>query len=404
MFRMHRLFAVLLAVVVAWVAPSAFATQVTPSERVTGHVNVREFPATQDSAVVGQLAVGQAAELLEVIPYWYRVRLGDGTEGYVSKAWTRLVEDPTTAALPFALHVVDVGVGDAIIVDIGDREIVIDGGNFPATLHDYLADTGVIDGPIELGIVTHADFDHWKGLVRALDLDGKATVAQRLLEFWEPGYDRSCSPLASYDAFLAGVHTMVGDNAFRRPLAATHVPAAHSGQVQPFTHPRFPGVTFTLLHSDAQPDGPDCAYRINNASIVLLLEINGVRVLLTGDANGKARDESGPGTPAHVEAKLLAIEHQHPGTLKADILKVPHHGSETASTQEFIDAVDPSFVLISASTNHHLPRPTVLQRYEKSGRVVLRTDANRAKNTDHIYCASSQHGQVDCNYRDQFIP
>lgn len=194
MFRMHRLFAVLLAVVVAWVAPSAFATQVTPSERVTGHVNVREFPATQDSAVVGQLAVGQAAELLEVIPYWYR------------------------------------------------------------------------------------------------------------------------------------------------------------------------------------------------------------------DANGKARDESGPGTPAHVEAKLLALEHQHPGTLKADILKVPHHGSETASTQAFIDAVDPSFVLISASTNHHLPRLTVLQRYEKPGSVVLRTDANRAKNTDHIYCASSQHGQVDCNYRDQFIP
>ena len=63
--------------------------------------------------------------------------------------------------------------------------------------------------------------------------------------------------------------------------------------------------------------------------------------MFTGDANGKERNEASPGTPGHVEAALLAVEATHPGTLAADVLKAPHHGSETASTQAFIDAVDP---------------------------------------------------------------
>jgi hypothetical protein len=49
--------------------------------------------------------------------------------------------------------------------------------------------------------------------------------------------------------------------------------------------------------------GGDCAYQINNASIVLRAEMAGTSFLFTGDANGKRRAELSPGTPAHVEAK-----------------------------------------------------------------------------------------------------
>ena len=52
-----------------------------------------------------------------------------------------------------------------------------------------------------------------------------------------------------------------------------------------------------------------------------MVEVNGFRFLFTGHANGKERDEASPGTPGHVEAKLLALEGQFPGTLKADVLK-----------------------------------------------------------------------------------
>ena len=114
---------------------------------------------------------------------------------------------------------------------------------------------------------------------------------------------------------------------------------------------------------------------------------------------GKKRKEKSPGTPLHVEKKLLDLEANHPGTLKAHVLKVPHHGSETASTQTFIDAVNPDFAIISASTKHHLPKETVVQRYQNGQRIILQTDANRENNRDHIICAKAGDA-IDCNFED----
>ena len=82
------------------------------------------------------------------------------------------------------------------------------------------------------------------------------------------------------------------------------------------------------------------------------------------------------------------------------MLKAPHHGSETASTQAFINAVNPAFVVISASTKHHLPKATTVQRYQDGQRVILRTDENRESNRDHIICYATTTGALDCNYRD----
>jgi beta-lactamase superfamily II metal-dependent hydrolase len=393
---MNRLFFTLLTVLVPGIA---LAIQIEPSDDVTSSVIVRQYPTTQDSDILGRLLAGQQAELIESVPYWRKVRLADGIEGYVSKRWTKIVP-AASQATPFEIHFVDVGVGDGIIFNMDDKEIVFDGGNYSSVLHDYAAKTMVIDDPIELAIVTHSDFDHWKGMVRLLNLDGKATNSYQVQEFWEPGFNRVCRPLPSYDAFLDGVKNLVGLQNFHRPLEATHEPATKSGKVEPFTLPSFPGVTFTLLHSDRSPVGSDCAYRINDASIVLLVEVSGIRIIFTGDENGKERDEASPGTPSHVESKLLELERRFPGTLKADILKAPHHGSETASTQEFIDKVNPRYVIISASTRHNLPRDTVLDRYKSTQRVVLRTDANREKNNDHIYCSSVAFGQIQCNYKD----
>lgn len=69
-----------------------YADQVTPSNRVTTHVNVRAQPSTQ-SDIVGTLAVNGTATFLTGVPYWYEIRLSDSTVGYVSKAWTDLIPD-----------------------------------------------------------------------------------------------------------------------------------------------------------------------------------------------------------------------------------------------------------------------------------------------------------------------
>lgn len=128
------------------------------------------------------------------------------------------------------------------------------------------------------------------------------------------------------------------------------------------------------------------------------LVVGGHSFLFTGDANGKQRD--GPDQPTDVEAQLLALEARLPGVLKADVLKVPHHGSETASTSAFLDKVRPKFAIISASTNHHLPRPGTLARYTARDIIVKRTDQDRLSDNDHIVCYFPTTAEVDCNYAD----
>lgn len=396
--------------VAAWAAAGvAHADQVVPRDTVTNHVNVRQGPST-GSAQIGILAPGEQLEFIESVDRWHVVRLPDGTRGFVSKAWTLVVPDegetsPVVATSGnFSVHFLDVGTGDAAIIDMGDREVVIDGGDSVKVLNAYAQRTQVIDGPIELLVVTHGDSDHWKGLTRLLGFDGAVDNPPGVLEYWDPGYDRDCnaagdSGRAGYLEFVSDVQGVVPAASFLRPLENHRPPASKTGTVASFGLPAMPGLTLTVLHSDADPDGSSCSYIINNASIVLMAEFEGHRFLFTGDANGKERDEDGAVAAGHVEQMLLAVEAARPGTLKADVLKVPHHGSETASTQAFIDAVDPAFVIISASTRHHLPKDTVVRRYDNGQRVILRTDESRDNDQDHIVCGSVD-GTFDCNFVD----
>lgn len=379
------------------------ADRVTPINRVVNQVNVRNAPTTDGSHVVGKLAPGDLAVLLEDVPQWLRVRLSSGTEGFVSKRWVRVITgaEPLAAdaPTPFTLHVIDVGNGDGILLDMGEREILIDGGMYRNPFEPYLLDNGLLQAPIELAIVTHADADHWKGMQHLLANSGAS-----VLEFWEPGYDRSCKPLRTYDEFVEQMRVRVTTDRFLRPLGRfrPNVSASATSTPTSFRHPDIEGVEFFLLHSDDAPLDTDCAFRINDASIVLKVVVGGISILLTGDANGKRRNDDPSVDPISVEAKLLALEHRFPGILRADIAKVSHHGSETASTQDFIDAVQPTFALISASTGHHLPRPKVVERWEGSGAIVLQTDVSRHRGDDTILCVGPGDGSVDCNYLDQF--
>jgi beta-lactamase superfamily II metal-dependent hydrolase len=300
---------------------------------------------------------------------------------------------------------VDVGTGDGLILDMGDVEIVIDGGMNSTPMREYnIGDPNnhIIQWPIELAIVTHADSDHWKGLDALLDTPQARAVSRPILEFWEPGYSRSCSALESYDKFIARIRGLVPAARFHRPLSNTHRPATEGGPIAPLAVPGVPGVRFTLLHSDQDPPNEGgCAFQINDASIVLLIEVGGVRLLLTGDANGKRREQDSNDAPTNVEAKLLALERIRPQTLRASVLKVSHHGSETASTQAFLDAVQPVFAIISASTRHHLPRPGVIRRLEDMDIIVLRTDRTRQPKNDPILCIGNGTGDVECNYADE---
>jgi competence protein ComEC len=304
------------------------------------------------------------------------------------------------AASRFTVHFLDVGTGDSAIIDIGESEVLIDGGDSVQVLTDDLDRTRIVDGPIELVVLTHADSDHWKGLRRLFGFDGKNANPPAVLEFWEPGYNRDCRQLDSYDTFIDKMEHLPGLREFRRPLQTTHPPAVATGMVNELTIPGVPNVEFRLLHSDSAPESSnnDCPYLINNASIVFSARIFNHRFLFTGDANGKERAEASPGSPGHIEKLLLDLDAAHPGTLRADVLKAPHHGSETASTQAFLDRVAPDFVIVSSSTRHHLPKDTVLDRYENVQAAILKTDLDPKADNDHIICFEDEVQELDCRH------
>jgi competence protein ComEC len=98
---------------------------------------------------------------------------------------------------------------------------------------------------------------------------------------------------------------------------------------------------------------------VNDASIVVAVEVRGVRLLLTGDIE-----------PSTQETLLRA------GTdLAADVLKVPHHGSARQSA-EFLEAVGArlAVVTVGADNDYGHPAPSLLDGLDDSGTVVARTD------------------------------
>src|SRR6185436_597907 len=91
-----------------------------------------------------------------------------------------------------------------------------------------------------------------------------------------------------------------------------------------------------------QPTGVGSGNTVeNNASSVLKLTYVQHSLLFMGDAEGKDRGDA-PDTPKFAEEILL----HDPAKLKATVLKIAHHGSETSSSLPFINAVDPDYVVV----------------------------------------------------------
>jgi competence protein ComEC len=109
------------------------------------------------------------------------------------------------------------------------------------------------------------------------------------------------------------------------------------------------GVTFEFLHPP-----PDYPYLRNESSCVLRVQAGGHSVLLAGDIGH------------WIEKRLLS---EQAAKIDVDVLLVPHHGSETSSSPEFIDAVSPKLALIASGADNRFrhPRPSILARYEERG-------------------------------------
>ncbi|HZQ60436.1 MAG TPA: DNA internalization-related competence protein ComEC/Rec2, partial [Casimicrobiaceae bacterium] len=123
------------------------------------------------------------------------------------------------------------------------------------------------------------------------------------------------------------------------------------------------GVSFAFLHPPPAWYGAT-RFKTNDMSCVLRVAANGGSVLLTGDIEAKS------------EMTMVASDQ----SLATDLLVVPHHGSRTSSTAEFIAAVSPRVAIFTPGYRNQFghPRAEVLERYRAAGAVLLRTDLQGA--------------------------
>jgi competence protein ComEC len=103
---------------------------------------------------------------------------------------------------------------------------------------------------------------------------------------------------------------------------------------------------------------------INSNSLVFRLEYGAFRMLFTGDAGAEA------------EARILASG----ADVRADVLKVGHHGSAYSSTPEFIRAVAPKYAVISVGRDNLFGHPaqSTLETLRAGGATIYRTDEDGA--------------------------
>lgn len=229
----------------------------------------------------------------------------------------------------------DVGQGDCAFLRLPSGErMLVDGGGFP--YGDF--DTGrSIVAPflwsrrylrVEHLVLSHPQPDHYKGLL---------FVAEhfRPKEFWLPPGD------------VPGELVEVIEELRRKGVRVRRL---KRGQVISLGEVRFEVLNPPL----PLPRDP------NDASLVLRLEGLGRTVLFPGDVTQRAEVEM-------VRAGM---------PLRAEVLKVPHHGSGGASSYPFAREVAPLYAVISAGANNPFghPHPRVVNRYRGLGAEVLRTD------------------------------
>jgi competence protein ComEC len=157
-----------------------------------------------------------------------------------------------------------------------------------------------------------------------------------------------------------------GTVSLRAALAVDEVRSSLAGLGQPCVAGQrwvWDGVAFAVLHPAAEAYAGES--KPNHLSCVLRVEAGGRRVLLTSDI--EAPDEA-------------ALLQRYPGDLAADVMLMPHHGSKTSSTPDFLKAVGAGQAVIPVGYRNRFghPKDEVTVRYEAMGTHLWRTDRDGA--------------------------
>lgn len=226
------------------------------------------------------------------------------------------------------VHFIDVGQGAATLVICGDAAMLIDAGDDTkgTAIQNYLNKQGITR--LDYLILTHPDADHI----------GSAPVV-----------------ITKYDIDRVFMSNFEKDNQTYRKL----IQALDDKRLS-WSTPEI-GSSYTLGSATITIAGPVEQYEDpNNASIVFLLQHGENRFLFSGDAEEEAEKDI---VAAHAD-------------LAADVYQAGHHGSRTSSTIAWMQAVNPTYAVISCEEGNRYghPHAEVLNRFRERGILVFRTD------------------------------
>jgi len=235
------------------------------------------------------------------------------------------------------VHILDVGQGDAILITTPNgTQVLVDGGPSPNSLFAALGKAMPFwDHSLDLVVATHADNDHIAGIVPLLD---RYDVGGWLDNGTEEG-----NPLLQ--ECLRGLQ----DRQIERhvTVAGDHISLDE-------------GISLEVINPRSGHDFSGTSAS-NNSSIVLLLHHGTSSFLLAGDIEAEAE-----------RALILSAP-----LLRADVLKVAHHGSGGSTTEEFLRAVNPRIAAISVGADNRSGHPspeTLLRLAGVRDLLLLRTD------------------------------
>lgn len=231
-----------------------------------------------------------------------------------------------------SVRFLDVGQGDAIhIVTSDGYEMLIDGGPTALVLRELAQGRGFFDSTIDVVLATHPDSDHIGGLVDVLERYQVATIIQTNNE--------NDTPAAS-----------AYDSAVEKEQA--EVVLAQAGQNIQL------GASTTI--AVFAPNGDTSNWQPNAASVIVKVSYGEIDFLLTGDA--------------YMQTEEYLVE-RYGTALQSEVLKLGHHGSQTSSSELFLETVQPQYAIVSAELNSRYghPHAEVVERVQERDIEIVST-------------------------------
>lgn len=247
---------------------------------------------------------------------------------------------PTPSDGEVMFHFIDVGQGDAILVTAKSGNMIVDSGDLSdesqKSLENYLKAANITS--FKYAVFTHTDSDHI----------GSA-------DYIVNNYDVENVIMPNYDS---------DTDVFDRLLTALENKNVNTILIgEDREHCEQSGYTFYLGSMLMTVLAPTKDYKdANEMSVVLKCSYGETSVMLTGDAEEKSEEDM--------------LKKWGRAMLDCDVLKIGHHGSDSSTTEEFLNAVSPSIAVISCGEGNKYGHPhrEIMDRLEAAGVTILRTD------------------------------